>query len=48
VRFGETVHVFNNYYSNILNDADSYAIASTMNAGTAGRSQRLRAAATAT
>ena len=33
VRFGETVHVFNNYYSNVLNDTASYAIASTMNAG---------------
>jgi pectate lyase len=33
VRFGETVHVFNNYYSNILNNADSYAIASLMDAG---------------
>ena len=33
VRFGETVHVFNNYYSNINNNADSYAIASVMNAG---------------
>jgi pectate lyase len=33
VRFGETVHVFNNYYSNINNNADSYGIASTMNAG---------------
>jgi pectate lyase len=33
VRFGETVHVFNNYYSNVLNNSDSYAIASTMDAG---------------
>jgi len=33
VRFGETVHVFNNYYSNINNNTASYAIASTMNAG---------------
>jgi pectate lyase len=33
VRFGETVHVFNNYYSNINNNAESYAIASTMDAG---------------
>ncbi|WP_020523807.1 pectate lyase family protein [Catelliglobosispora koreensis] len=33
VRFGETVHVFNNYYSNINNNTSSYAIASTMNAG---------------
>jgi pectate lyase len=33
VRFGETVHVFNNYYSNVTNNADSYAIASTMDAG---------------
>ncbi|MCG8923000.1 polysaccharide lyase family 1 protein [Lentzea sp. CC55] len=33
VRFGETVHVFNNYYSNINNNADSYAIASVMDAG---------------
>jgi pectate lyase len=33
VRFGETIHVFNNYYSNIDNNADSYAIASTMDAG---------------
>jgi pectate lyase len=34
VRFGETVHVFNNYYSNVNNNADSYAIASVMDAGT--------------
>jgi pectate lyase len=33
VRFGETVHVFNNYYSNINNNTESYAIASTMDAG---------------
>ena len=33
VRFGETVHVFNNYYLNIRHDTASYAIASTMNAG---------------
>jgi pectate lyase len=33
VRFGETVHVFNNYYTDVNNNADSYAIASTMNAG---------------
>ncbi|NUT46119.1 MAG: carbohydrate-binding protein [Saccharothrix sp.] len=33
VRFGETVHVLNNYYSNVMNNADSYAIASTMDAG---------------
>ncbi|MEV0394208.1 pectate lyase family protein [Polymorphospora rubra] len=33
VRFGETVHVFNNYYSNVNNNADSYAIASLENAG---------------
>jgi pectate lyase len=33
VRFGETVHVFNNYYSNILNDSASYAIASVEDAG---------------
>ncbi|MEV4518502.1 polysaccharide lyase family 1 protein [Dactylosporangium sp. NPDC049525] len=33
VRFGETVHVYNNYYSNINHNADSYAVASTMNAG---------------
>jgi pectate lyase len=33
VRFGETVHVFNNYYSNVINNAESYAIASTMDAG---------------
>ncbi|GAA1363730.1 pectate lyase family protein [Catellatospora chokoriensis] len=33
VRFGETVHVFNNYYSNIDNNTSSYGIASTMNAG---------------
>jgi pectate lyase len=33
VRFGETVHVFNNYYSNIDNNTASYAIASVMNAG---------------
>ncbi|GIF00047.1 pectate lyase family protein [Paractinoplanes rishiriensis] len=33
VRFGETVHVFNNYYTNVNNNSDSYAIASTMNAG---------------
>jgi pectate lyase len=34
VRFGETVHVFNNYYSNVNNNEDSYAIASLMDAGT--------------
>jgi pectate lyase len=33
VRFGETVHVYNNYYSNVNNNSSSYAIASTMNAG---------------
>jgi pectate lyase len=33
VRFGETVHVYNNYYSNINNNTSSYAIASTMDAG---------------
>ncbi|OKI35236.1 hypothetical protein A6A25_24110 [Saccharothrix sp. CB00851] len=33
VRFGETVHVFNNYYTNVNNNADSYAIASLMDAG---------------
>ncbi|MGC7097391.1 carbohydrate-binding protein [Amycolatopsis lurida] len=33
VRFGETVHVFNNYYSNVDNNSDSYAIASLMDAG---------------
>ncbi len=33
VRFGETVHVFNNYYSNIRRNSSSYAIASTMDAG---------------
>jgi pectate lyase len=33
VRFGETIHVFNNYYSNVNNNEDSYAIASTMDAG---------------
>jgi pectate lyase len=33
VRFGETVHVFNNYYSNVNNNEDSYAIASVMDAG---------------
>ncbi|GFJ93994.1 pectate lyase family protein [Phytohabitans rumicis] len=33
VRFGETVHVFNNYYTNVNNNTSSYAIASTMNAG---------------
>jgi pectate lyase len=33
VRFGETVHVFNNYYSNINHNTSSYAIASTMDAG---------------
>ena len=33
VRFGETVHVFNNYYTNINHNTDSYAIASVMNAG---------------
>ncbi|MDP9793834.1 pectate lyase [Catenuloplanes nepalensis] len=33
VRFGETVHVFNNYYTNINNNTASYAIASTMDAG---------------
>ncbi|GLI00813.1 pectate lyase family protein [Phytohabitans aurantiacus] len=33
VRFGETVHVMNNYYTNVNNNTSSYAIASTMNAG---------------
>jgi pectate lyase len=33
VRFGETIHVFNNYYSNIDNNSSSYAIASVMDAG---------------
>ncbi|WP_215732114.1 pectate lyase family protein [Lentzea atacamensis] len=33
VRFGETVHVFNNYYTNINNNSASYAIASLMDAG---------------
>ena len=33
VRFGETVHVFNNYYLNIRQSTASYAIASTMDAG---------------
>ncbi|GAA4452388.1 hypothetical protein GCM10023170_041110 [Phytohabitans houttuyneae] len=33
VRFGETVHVFNNYYTNVNNNSASYAIASTMDAG---------------
>jgi pectate lyase len=33
VRFGETVHVLNNYYTNVNNNTSSYAIASTMNAG---------------
>jgi pectate lyase len=33
VRFGETVHVFNNYYSNVNNNSASYAIASVMDAG---------------
>ncbi|MEU4442455.1 CBM35 domain-containing protein [Actinosynnema sp. NPDC050801] len=33
VRFGETVHVFNNYYSNVNNNSSSYAIASLMDAG---------------
>lgn len=33
VRFGETVHVFNNYYTNVNNNTSSYAIASTENAG---------------
>lgn len=33
VRFGETVHVYNNYYLNVNNNTASYAIASTMNAG---------------
>jgi pectate lyase len=33
VRFGETVHVFNNYYSNVNNNSASYAIASLMDAG---------------
>ena len=33
IRFGDPVHVYNNYYSNIINDSASYAIASTMNAG---------------
>jgi pectate lyase len=32
-RFGETIHVFNNYYLNIRQSTASYAIASTMNAG---------------
>jgi pectate lyase len=32
-RFGETVHVFNNYYTNVNNNTASYAIASTENAG---------------
>jgi len=32
-RFGETIHVFNNYYVNIRQSTASYAIASTMNAG---------------
>ena len=42
VRFGETVHVFNNYYSNINKNSSSYAIASTMDAGAARRGQRVR------
>jgi pectate lyase len=33
VRFGETVHVFNNYYSNVNHNSSSYAIASVMDAG---------------
>jgi pectate lyase len=33
VRFGETVHVFNNYYSNVNNNSSSYAIASVEDAG---------------
>ncbi|SMD27536.1 Pectate lyase [Kibdelosporangium aridum] len=33
VRFGETVHVFNNYYSNVNHNSASYAIASLMDAG---------------
>jgi pectate lyase len=33
VRFGETVHVFNNYYTNVNNNSASYAIASVMDAG---------------
>ncbi|WP_117208122.1 carbohydrate-binding protein [Allorhizocola rhizosphaerae] len=33
VRFGETVHVYNNFYSNVNNNSASYAIASTMDAG---------------
>jgi pectate lyase len=33
VRFGETVHVYNNYYTNVNNNSSSYAIASTMDAG---------------
>ena len=33
VRFGETVHVFNNYYTNVNNNSSSYAIASLMDAG---------------
>ncbi|WP_434446990.1 carbohydrate-binding protein [Lentzea sp. E54] len=33
VRFGETVHVFNNYYTNVNNNSASYAIASLMDAG---------------
>jgi pectate lyase len=33
VRFGETVHIFNNYYSSINKNSSSYAIASVMDAG---------------
>ena len=33
VRFGETVHVFNNYYTNVNNNSSSYAIASVEDAG---------------
>jgi pectate lyase len=33
LRFGDPVHVYNNYYLNVDGDPEHYAIASTMNAG---------------
>jgi pectate lyase len=33
LRFGDPVHIYDNYYSNISGDTAYYAIASTMNAG---------------
>jgi len=33
LRFGDPVHVYNNYYLNVNGDPEHYAIASTMNAG---------------